>query len=274
MRVSGKKVVVTAAAQGIGRATAEAFAREGAGVWATDINLEKLGHLGSIAGITTHLLDVRDTAAVKKFAGETGPIDVLFNCAGFVHNGTDLDCTDDQWDFAFDLNVKSMFRTIQAFLPGMLAKHDGCIINMSSVASSIKGVPSRFVYTTTKAAVIGLTKSVAADYVGKGIRCNAICPGTFQSPSLEDRLRSLGTTKKPARHSLRASRSAGSAHPRKSQNLRCIWRRRATPQASATSSMAAGLCNPIKGDLLSLDSEACGTGETFHLLKQPFPFAG
>jgi 2-keto-3-deoxy-L-fuconate dehydrogenase len=196
MKLSGKKVVVTAAAQGIGRATAEAFAREGAQVWATDINLAKLAELGSINGITTHPLDVRDTAAVKKFAGETGPIDVLFNCAGFVHNGTVLDCTDEQWDFAFDLNVKSMFRTIQAFLPGMLAKNEGCIINMSSVASSIKGVPSRFIYTTTKAAVIGLTKSVAADYVGKGIRCNAICPGTVQSPSLEDRLRALGDYEK------------------------------------------------------------------------------
>ena len=195
-RCEGKKIVVTAGAQGIGRATAEAFARAGAQVWATDINVAKLAELGSIAGITTHPLDVRDTAAVKWFAGETGSIDVLFNCAGFVHNGTVLDCTDDQWEFAFDLNVKSMFRTIQAFLPGMLAKREGCIINMSSVASSIKGVPSRFVYTTTKAAVIGLTKSVAADYVGKGIRCNAICPGTVQSPSLEDRLRALGDYEK------------------------------------------------------------------------------
>jgi 2-keto-3-deoxy-L-fuconate dehydrogenase len=192
MGLSGKKVVVTAAAQGIGRATSEAFAREGALVWATDINLAKLAQLGSMSGITTRELDVRDTTAVKRLAAETGPIDVLFNCAGFVHNGTVLDCTEEQWEFAFDLNVKSMFRTIAAFLPGMLAKGEGCIINMSSVASSIKGVPSRFVYTTTKAAVIGLTKSVAADYVGKGIRCNAICPGTVQSPSLEDRLRALG----------------------------------------------------------------------------------
>jgi len=191
-RCKGKSVVVTAAAQGIGRATAEAFARAGAQVWATDVNLAKLAELGSASGIKTHALDVRDTAAVRQFATETGPIDVLFNCAGFVHNGTVLDCTDEQWDFAFDLNVRSMFRTIQAFLPGMLAKGEGCIINMSSVASSIKGVPSRFVYTTTKAAVIGLTKSVAADYVSKGIRCNAICPGTVQSPSLEDRLRALG----------------------------------------------------------------------------------
>lgn len=195
-RCKGKSVVVTAAAQGIGRATAEAFARAGANVWATDINLAKLAELKAISGITTHQLDVRDITAVKQFAAETGPIDVLFNCAGFVHNGTVLDCTDDQWDFAFDLNVKSMFRTIQAFLPGMLAKGEGSIINMSSVASSIKGVPSRFVYTTTKAAVIGLTKSVAADYVSKGIRCNAICPGTVQSPSLEDRLRALGDYEK------------------------------------------------------------------------------
>lgn len=189
-------MVVTAAAQGIGRATAEAFARAGAQVWATDVNLVKLEELRAIPNIATNELDVRDTAAVRRFAATTGPIDVLFNCAGFVHNGSVLDCTEDEWDFAFDLNVKSMFRTIAAFLPGMLAKSSGCIINMSSVASSIKGVPSRFAYTTTKAAVIGLTKSVAADYVGKGIRCNAICPGTVQSPSLEDRLRALGDYEK------------------------------------------------------------------------------
>jgi 2-keto-3-deoxy-L-fuconate dehydrogenase len=194
MRLQGQQVVVTAAAQGIGRATAEAFAREGARVWATDVNLAKLAELQGT--FITHELDVRDTSAVKRFAAETGPIDVLFNCAGFVHNGTVLDCTEEDWDFAFDLNVKSMFRTIAAFLPGMLAKSSGCIINMSSVASSIKGVPSRFAYTSTKAAVIGLTKSVAADYVGKGIRCNAICPGTVQSPSLEDRLRALGDYEK------------------------------------------------------------------------------
>ncbi|HEY2845350.1 MAG TPA: SDR family oxidoreductase [Bryobacteraceae bacterium] len=196
IRLDGQQVVVTAAAQGIGRAAAEAFARAGAVVWATDINLAKLDELRPMARITTHELDVRDTAAVQRFAAETGPIDVLFNCAGFVHNGTVLECTEEQWDFAFDLNVKSMYRTIAAFLPGMLAKSSGCIINMSSVASSIKGVPSRFAYTTTKAAVIGLTKSVAADYVGKGIRCNAICPGTVQSPSLEDRLRAQGDYEK------------------------------------------------------------------------------
>jgi 2-keto-3-deoxy-L-fuconate dehydrogenase len=187
MSLTGKQVVVTAAAQGIGKATADAFAKAGARVWATDIN-------DRVEGITK--LDVRDTEAVRAFAAKTGPIDVLFNCAGFVHNGSVLDCTDADWDFAFDLNVKSMFRTIQAFLPGMLAKGEGCIINMSSVASSIKGVPSRFAYSTTKAAVIGLTKSVAADYVAKGIRCNAICPGTVESPSLEDRLRALGDYEK------------------------------------------------------------------------------
>jgi 2-keto-3-deoxy-L-fuconate dehydrogenase len=185
--LTGKQVVVTAAAQGIGKATAEAFAKAGAHVWATDIN-------DKVANIIK--LDVRDTEAVRTFAAKTGPIDVLFNCAGFVHNGTVLDCTESDWDFAFDLNVKSMFRTIAAFLPGMLSKGEGCIINMASVASSIKGVPSRFAYSTTKAAVIGLTKSVAADYVAKGIRCNAICPGTVESPSLEDRLRALGDYEK------------------------------------------------------------------------------
>ena len=185
--LTGKQVVVTAAAQGIGRATAEAFGRAGAQVWATDIN-DKIENIIK--------LDVRDTEAVRAFAAKTGPIDVLFNCAGFVHNGTVLDCTEDEWDFAFELNVKSMFRTIAAFLPGMLAKGEGCIINMASVASSIKGVPSRFAYSTTKAAVIGLTKSVAADYVAKGIRCNAICPGTVESPSLDDRLRALGDYEK------------------------------------------------------------------------------
>jgi 2-keto-3-deoxy-L-fuconate dehydrogenase len=185
--LTGKQVVVTAAAQGIGKATAEAFAKAGAHVWATDIN-------DKVANIVK--LDVRDTDAVRAFAAKTGPIDVLFNCAGYVHNGTVLDCTEDEWDFAFDLNVKSMFRTIAAFLPGMLANGEGCIINMASVASSIKGVPSRFAYSTTKAAVIGLTKSVAADYVAKGIRCNAICPGTVESPSLEDRLRALGDYEK------------------------------------------------------------------------------
>ena len=196
MRLQGKQVVVTAAAQGIGRAVAEAFARVGARVWATDVNAVKLTELDSVPGITTRLLDVRDSAAILRFAAEAGPIDVLFNCAGFVHNGSVLDCTEAEFDFAIDLNVKSMYRTIAAFLPGMLAKSDGVILNMSSVASSIKGVPSRFVYSLTKAAVIGLTKSIAADYVAKGIRCNAICPGTVESPSLQDRLRAQGDYEK------------------------------------------------------------------------------
>ena len=192
MRLDGRQVVVTAAAQGIGRATAEAFAQAGARVWATDINAAKLADLHAIEGISTRLLDVRDAAAIQQFAAEIGAVDVLFNCAGYVHNGTVLDCAESDLDFAFDLNVKSMYRTIAAFLPAMLANGGGAIINMSSVASSIKGVPSRFVYSLTKAAVIGLTKSVAADYVARGIRCNAICPGTVESPSLQDRLRAQG----------------------------------------------------------------------------------
>jgi 2-keto-3-deoxy-L-fuconate dehydrogenase len=187
---------VTAAAQGIGRATALAFAHAGARVWATDINAAKLTELASVKGIETGKLDVTNGEEVRSFAAATGPIDILFNCAGFVHAGTALDCTEQDFDFAFDLNVKSMWRMIAAFLPGMLAQGDGCILNMASVASSLKGVPNRVVYSTTKAAVIGLTKAVAADYVARGIRCNAICPGTVESPSLEDRLRALGDYEK------------------------------------------------------------------------------
>jgi 2-keto-3-deoxy-L-fuconate dehydrogenase len=190
--LQGKTALVTAAAQGIGRASAEALARAGARVIATDINEVGLAQLHGVAGIKTRILDVLDANAVDATIASIGQIDILFNCAGVVHNGSVLDCTDKELDFAFDLNVKAMARTIRAVLPGMLARGDGSIINMASVASSIKGVPSRFVYGTTKAAVIGLTKSVAADFVGRGIRCNAICPGTVETPSLDDRLRAQG----------------------------------------------------------------------------------
>lgn len=190
--LEGKTVVVTAAAQGIGRAAALAFARAGAKVIATDINLVLLRELEDEAGITTAKLDVLDDADVGAFFEKAGPVDVLFNCAGFVHAGTILDMKDSDLDFAFDLNVRSMVRTIRAVLPGMLERGDGSIINMSSLASSVKGVPNRFAYGVTKAAVVGLTKAVAADYVARGIRCNAICPGTVESPSLEDRMRAQG----------------------------------------------------------------------------------
>jgi 2-keto-3-deoxy-L-fuconate dehydrogenase len=190
--LQGKTALITAAAQGIGRASAEALARAGARVFATDINEAKLAELQGIEGIQTRKLDVLDTRSVDLSVAEIGRVDILFNCAGFVHNGTVLDCTDKELDFAYDLNVRAMIRTIRAVLPGMLARGDGCIINMASVAGSIKGVPSRFVYSMTKAAVIGLTKAVAADYVSRGIRCNAICPGTVETPSLDDRLRAQG----------------------------------------------------------------------------------
>lgn len=190
--VKDKTVLVTAAGQGIGRATALAFAAHGAHVIATDINEKTLGELAAETGIKTARLDVLDAADIARVVGDIGPVDVLFNGAGFVHAGSILDMKDDEFDFAVDLNVRSMIRTIRAVLPSMLERGGGAIINMSSVASSIKGVPNRFAYSTTKAAVIGLTKSVAADYVGQGIRCNAICPGTVESPSLQDRMRAQG----------------------------------------------------------------------------------
>jgi 2-keto-3-deoxy-L-fuconate dehydrogenase len=188
-RLAGKKVVVTAAGQGIGRASAELFAAEGGAVLATDINEELLR---SVQHCRTQRLDVTDPAAVEQLAATLGPIDILFNCAGFVHHGTILETGEKDWDFSFDLNVRAMYRTIKAFLPGMLAQGRGTIVNMSSVASSVKGVPNRFVYGTTKAAVIGLTKSVAADFVNRGIRCNAICPGTVETPSLDERMSAQG----------------------------------------------------------------------------------
>jgi 2-keto-3-deoxy-L-fuconate dehydrogenase len=187
-RLAGKKALVTAAGQGIGRATAEAFAREGATVVATDINAGLLADLARLPGIETRVLDVTDAAAIAALAGEVGAVQVLFNGAGFVHAGSVLECSEADWDLAFTLNVRSMYRLIKALLPGMLAAGSGSIINVASAASSIKGVPNRFVYATTKAAVIGLTKSVAADFITRGIRCNAICPGTVESPSLRQRI--------------------------------------------------------------------------------------
>jgi 2-keto-3-deoxy-L-fuconate dehydrogenase len=190
-RLKGKRALITAAAQGIGRASAEAFAREGAEVIATDVDMEKLGTLKDLNRIEVLRLDARDAAAIAALPDRTGPVDVLFNVAGFVHSGTILEAKEEEWDFAFDLNARSMFRTIKAFLPGMLQKGKGSIINISSVVG-FAGVPNRFIYSASKAAVIGITKSVAADFITKGIRCNVICPGTVQSPSLEDRLHAMG----------------------------------------------------------------------------------
>jgi 2-keto-3-deoxy-L-fuconate dehydrogenase len=195
--LAGKIALVTAAAQGIGRATAVAFADEGATVWATDINETALKTLSDEhPGIRVRRLDVRESQDVDKLAADLGKLDALFNCAGFVHHGSVLDCTEKDWDFSFDLNVKSMYRTCRAFLPAMLRAGKGSIINMSSVASSIRGTPNRFVYGSTKAAVIGLTKAIAADFVRQGIRCNAICPGTVHSPSLDQRMAAQGDVEK------------------------------------------------------------------------------
>ncbi|HWI26390.1 MAG TPA: SDR family oxidoreductase [Stellaceae bacterium] len=194
-RLKGKTALVTAAAQGIGRASALAFAAEGANVIATDVNLEKLAEVKATArgALDIRRLDVMDPAAVSALAGELGTVDVLFNCAGFVHHGTVLDCTEKDWDFTMDLNVRSMYRMIRAFLPAMLKRGKGAsIINMSSGASSVRGAANRFVYGTSKAAVIGLTKAVAVDYITQSIRCNAICPGTIATPSLEDRIAAQG----------------------------------------------------------------------------------
>ena len=190
-RLTGKRALVTAAGQGIGRASALAMAREGCAVLATDVNPAALAELAD-AGLEVRVLDVRDPASIAGAVAAAGPLDVLFNCAGFVASGTILECDEDQWAFSLDLNLTAMYRMCRAFLPGMIAKGGGSIINMASVASSVIAAPNRFVYGTTKAGVIGLTKAIAADFVTKGIRANAICPGTVESPSLDARLRATG----------------------------------------------------------------------------------
>jgi 2-keto-3-deoxy-L-fuconate dehydrogenase len=192
-RLAGKTAVVTAAGQGMGRATALAFVQEGATVWATDINRAALETLAAEQPqMVCRELDVLNPKAIEQLAVQLPEPDILFNCAGFVHHGTILDCTEEDWDFSFDLNVRSMYRTCRAFLPGMVRRGRGSIVNMSSIASSVRGVPNRFVYTSSKAAVVGLTKAIALDFVRQGVRCNAICPGTVQSPSLDDRIAAQG----------------------------------------------------------------------------------
>jgi len=201
-RLQGKVAVVTAAGQGIGRAIAEAFVAEGATVWATDRDVDKLDGL---ARAKRRKLDVLSDRAVAAFAGKIGPVDILVNAAGFVHHGTVMECDNAAWDFSFDLNVKSMHRMLRAFIPGMLEKGHGSVVNIASGAGSVRGIPNRYVYGATKAAVIGLTKAVAADYIKKGIRANAICPGTIQSPSLDQRIEDLAKLNKT---SIEAARQA------------------------------------------------------------------
>ena len=200
-RLAGKACIITAAGQGIGRAIAESFLREGAKVCATDLDPEKLAGL---EGADLRKLDVRSTKAIDELAAEIGPIDILVNAAGFVHHGSVLECSDEDWDFSFDVNVKSMHRTARAFLPGMLERGAGSIVNISSGASSVRGIPNRHAYGASKAAVIGLTKAVAADFIKRGIRSNAICPGTIQSPSLDQRIASLAQTSGRSEDDVRA----------------------------------------------------------------------
>jgi 2-keto-3-deoxy-L-fuconate dehydrogenase len=200
-RLAGKACIITAAGQGIGRAIAESFLREGAKVCATDLDPEKLAGL---EGADLRKLDVRSTKAIDELAAEIGPIDILVNAAGFVHHGSVLECSDEDWDFSFDVNVKSMHRTVRAFLPGMLERGVGSIVNISSGASSVRGIPNRHAYGASKAAVIGLTKAVAADFIKRGIRSNAICPGTIQSPSLDQRIASLAQTSGRSEDDVRA----------------------------------------------------------------------
>ena len=209
-RLKNKRTLITAAGQGIGLATALAFANEGAEVVATDINPDTLNSLSNEnPRIETHMLDVTKPEEIQQAAEETGPIDVLFNCAGFVHHGTILDCDENDWEFSFNLNVRSMYRMIRAFLPAMLEAEGGNIINMSSVVSSVMGLPNRFVYGASKAAVIGLTKSVAKDYLKMGIRCNAICPGTVESPSLQERIKAQGGNLEEVRNAFIARQPIG-----------------------------------------------------------------
>ncbi len=236
-RLQGKIAVVTAAGQGIGRASAELFAREGARVIAADINPDTLA---TLVGCETHALDLTDGAAIRGFADTIGGIDILFNCAGFVHAGTLLTTDEEDFDFSFDLNVRSAYRMIRAFLPSMIARGGGSIVNMASVAGTIIAVPNRFVYGASKAAVVALTKSVALDFVGDGIRCNAICPGTVQSPSLDQRMAATGDADK-ARSDFVARQPMGRlGHPAEIAEL-------ALYLASDLSSYTTGTANVIDG---------------------------
>lgn len=235
--LAGKTCVITAAGQGIGLASALAFRAAGATVFATDVNISALT---SHRDLNSCVLDVTDPSAINEFAKNIGDIDVLFNCAGIVHAGSVLECGEDDWDFAFELNVKAMFRMVRAFLPGMAERGAGSIINMSSVASSVKGVPDRFAYCASKAAVVGLTKSIAADFVSKGIRCNAICPGTVDSPSLHQRLRDTGDYERAMTEFIARQPMGRIGQAKEIANL-------ATYLASDSSGFTTGQCHIIDG---------------------------